>query len=66
MVGIWFYDDDECDRISALLQRIANTFAAPSAASIGGGGGGQVGVGGSCWLDVLPSLFPGAGWREPL
>lgn len=38
VVGIWFYDDEECDRISALLQRIATTFAAPSAAELGGGG----------------------------
>ncbi|GAB4813797.1 hypothetical protein N2152v2_000843 [Parachlorella kessleri] len=35
VVGIWFYDDDECDRISALLQRIATTFAAPASATIG-------------------------------
>ncbi len=35
VVGIWFYDDADCDRISALLQRIAATFAAPSEAAAG-------------------------------
>lgn len=35
VVGIWFYDDADCDRISALLQRIASTFAAPSEAGAG-------------------------------
>lgn len=35
VVGIWFYDDADCDRISALLQRIASTFAAPSEAGVG-------------------------------
>ncbi len=38
MVGIWFYDDADCDRISALLQRIASTFAAPSEAGAGAAG----------------------------
>ncbi|KAL4439688.1 hypothetical protein ABPG75_002689 [Micractinium tetrahymenae] len=35
VVGIWFYDDADCDHISALLQRIASTFAAPSEAGAG-------------------------------
>jgi len=35
VVGIWFYDDADCDRISSLLQRIASTFAAPSEADAG-------------------------------
>ncbi|PSC74420.1 mRNA-decapping enzyme isoform B [Micractinium conductrix] len=35
VVGIWFYDDADCDRISALLQRIASTFAAPAEAGAG-------------------------------
>jgi hypothetical protein len=35
VVGIWFYDDADCDRISALLQRIASTFAAPAEAAAG-------------------------------
>ncbi|KAL4450574.1 hypothetical protein ABPG77_000930 [Micractinium sp. CCAP 211/92] len=38
VVGIWFYDDADCDRISALLQRIASTFAAPSEAGAGAAG----------------------------
>lgn len=36
MVGIWFYDEPDCDRISALLQRIAATFGAPAEAPAGG------------------------------
>lgn len=35
VVGIWFYDDADCDRISVLLQRIASTFAAPAEAAAG-------------------------------
>ena len=26
MVGIWFYDQGECDKVEALLQRIVATF----------------------------------------
>ena len=29
VIGIWFYEEEDCRRIAALLQRIASTFAAP-------------------------------------
>ncbi|KAL4854030.1 Proteasome subunit alpha type-6 [Chlorella vulgaris] len=35
VVGIWFYDDADCDRISALLHRIVSTFSAPCKAVAG-------------------------------
>jgi len=31
VVGIWFYDQGECDKVEALLQRIVATFQPPTA-----------------------------------
>lgn len=35
VVGMWFYDQEDCSRISSLLQKISSTFAAPSDAEAG-------------------------------
>lgn len=35
VVGIWFYEEADCDRLAALLQKISSTFAAPSDAPAG-------------------------------
>lgn len=58
VVGIWFYDEADCDRISALLQRIASTFAAPAEAGAGAVAAGAAPTAGD-------SAMPQGGAAEP-
>eukprot|EP00887_Chlorella_sp_A99_P001721 scaffold8.g1721.t1 len=71
VVGIWFFDQADCDRISGLLQKIASTFAAPSAAPAGaaalangGGGGGRKKGGAAAATPATPSTAAAAEEQE--